>query len=52
MVCDSAVQEVQQALRTAVEEASTSRRERIALVGGDGDTAAELVESSAACPQQ
>ena len=48
MVCDSAVQEVQQALRTAVEEASTSRRERIALVGGDGDTAAELVERATA----
>ena len=44
LICDSAVQEVQQALRTAVEEASGLRRERIALVGGDGDSAAELVE--------
>ncbi len=48
LVCDSAEMEVQQALRAAVEEASASRRERIALVGGDGDTAAELVERAAA----
>ncbi|MHA5218972.1 phage tail sheath C-terminal domain-containing protein [Dysosmobacter sp. Phy] len=48
LVCDSAELEVQQALRTAVEEASSTRRERIALVGGNGDTAAELVERAAA----
>ena len=48
VVCDSADQAVQQALRTAVETASASRRERIAVVGGDGDTAAELVERAAA----
>ena len=48
LVCDSAALEVQQALRTAVEEASSARRERIALVGGDGDTAAELAERAAA----
>ena len=48
LVCDSADQEIQQALRTAVEEASSVRRERIALVGGDGDTAAELVERATA----
>lgn len=48
LVCDSADQEIQQVLRTAVEEASSVRRERIALVGGDGDTAAELVERATA----
>ena len=48
MVCDSADQSVQQALRTCVENASGSRRERIAVVGGDGETAAELVTHAAA----
>ena len=48
LVCDSAELTVQQALRTAVEEASALRRERIAVVGGDGDTAAELVTRAAA----
>ena len=48
VVCDSADTEVQQALRTAVETASGQRRERIAVVGGDGDTAAKLVERAAA----
>lgn len=48
LICDSSVQEVQQALRDAVEDASAVRRERIALVGGDGDSAAELVERAAA----
>ena len=48
VVCDSADQTVQQALRTAVESASMSRRERIAIVGGDGDTVSELVERAAA----
>lgn len=47
VVCDSAETSVQQALRTAVETASEQRRERIAVVGGDGDTAAELVERAA-----
>ena len=47
VVCDSADAAVQQALRTAVETASAQRRERIAVVGGDGDTAAELVERAA-----
>ena len=35
LVCDSAEETVQQALRTAVEEASSDRMERIAVVGGD-----------------
>lgn len=48
VVCDSADQSVQQALRTAVETASGARRERIAVVGGDGGTAAELAERAAA----
>lgn len=48
LICDSSVQEVQQALRDAVEDASAVRRERIALVGGDGDSAAELVERATA----
>lgn len=43
MVCDSADQTVQQSLRSAVEEASASRRERIAVVGGSGEAAAALV---------
>ena len=48
MICDSSALEVQQALRSAVEDASSSRRERIALVGGDGDTTTELVERASA----
>ena len=39
---------VQQALRTAVEDASAARMERIAVVGGDGESAAELVTHAAA----
>ena len=48
LVCDSAEETVQQALRTAVEEASAARMERIAVVGGDDETAAELVTHAAA----
>ncbi len=48
LVCDSSQEAVQQALRTAVEEASAGRHERIAVVGGDGETAAELVTHAAA----
>ena len=48
LVCDSAEETVQQALRTAVEDASAARMERIAVVGGDGESAAELVPHAAA----
>ena len=48
LVCDSAEETVQQALRTAVEDASAARMERIAVVGGDDETAAELVTHAAA----
>ena len=47
LVCDSGELSVQQALRTAVETASEQRRERIAVVGGSGLKAAELVERAA-----
>ena len=47
VLCDSGDLTVQQALRSAVETASTQRKERIAVVGGDGDTVAELVERAA-----
>ena len=47
LVCDSAEETVQQALRTAVEDASAARMERIAVVGGDDETAAELVTHAA-----
>lgn len=47
LVCDSADQSVQQALRTSLESASAARRERIAVVGGYGETAAELVAHAA-----
>ena len=48
LVCDSAEETVQQALRTAVEDASAARMERIAVVGGDGDTVSALVERASA----
>ena len=43
VVCDSGEEAVQQALREAVEAASAARRERIAVVGGDGLSVTELV---------
>lgn len=48
VVCDSADLSVQQALRTSLENASAIRRERIAVVGGYGESAAELVAHAAA----
>ena len=48
VLCDSGELTVQQALRSAVETASDQRRERIAVVGADGATVAELVERAAA----
>lgn len=47
LVCDSGELSVQQALRTAVETASEQRRERIAVAGGSGLKASELVERAA-----
>lgn len=47
-VCDSAETEVHQALRDSVETASAARRERIAVVGGADETAAELVSHAKA----
>ncbi len=44
VVCDSDALEVQQALRSAVEDCSTRRKERIGVVGLGGASAAELVE--------
>ena len=43
LVCDSAETPVHQALRSAVETASANRKERIAVVGGSGESASELV---------
>ncbi|MBR3641662.1 MAG: phage tail sheath subtilisin-like domain-containing protein [Oscillibacter sp.] len=48
VVCDSDDAAVQQDLREAVETASENRRERIAVVGGDGETVAELAAHAAA----
>lgn len=48
VVCDSTDIGVHQALRTAVETASAGRKERIAVVGGSGETVAELVTHAAA----
>lgn len=45
VVCDSATLSVQQALKTAVEECSAARRERIAVVGGAAEeTVAQLIQ--------
>lgn len=49
VVCDSAELSVQQALKTAVQECSAARRERIAVVGGGAkETAAQLIQRAAA----
>lgn len=48
IVCDSGDAAVHQKLKASVENASAARRERIALVGTDGGTAAELVEKAKA----
>jgi len=48
LVCDSGDTDVHQALRSSVETASGQRRERIAVVGGSGESAAQLVEHAAA----
>ena len=43
VVCDSGELTIQKALKTAVETASAARGERIGVIGGSGDTAAQLV---------
>ena len=43
VVCDSSELTIQKALKTAVETASAARGERIGVIGGSGDTAAQLV---------
>lgn len=48
VVCDSTTLSVQQALKTAVEECSAARRERIAVVGGAAEeTVAQLIQRAA-----
>lgn len=42
VVCDSGDETVQQDLRTSLEEASVTRRERIAVVGMSGAGTSEL----------
>lgn len=48
VVTDSAATEVHQALRSHVETASENRRERIAIVGGSGETVSALLTHAAA----
>lgn len=48
MVCDSGELTIQQALRSAVESASASRKERIAVVGAGGEAVAALVSRAEA----
>lgn len=48
VVTDSAAVEVHQALRSHVETASENRRERIAIVGGSGETVSALLTHAAA----
>lgn len=44
VVCDSADEEVHATLRDAVSEASGLRRERIAIVGGSGESVAQMID--------
>ena len=48
VVCDSADETVQQALRTSVESASAARRERIAVVGGESEDVEDLIAHASA----
>ena len=48
VVCDSSELTIQKALKTAVETASGARGERIGVIGGSGDTAAQLATRAAA----
>ena len=47
VLCDSASLTVQQAMRDTVQSASGNRRERMAVTGGSGETAAQLVTRAA-----
>ena len=48
MVCDSAAQSVHLLLKTAAEDASAARRERIAVIGGSEETVAQMVNRAKA----
>ena len=48
MVCDSAEQSVHLLLKTAAEDASAARRERIAVIGGSEETVAQMVNHAKA----
>lgn len=48
MVCDSAAQSVHLLLKTAAEDASAARRERIAVIGGSEETIAQMVNRAKA----
>jgi len=47
VICDSASLSVQQAMRDMVQTASDNRRERMAVAGGSGETASQLVTHAA-----
>lgn len=48
VVCDSAAQSVHLLLKTAAEDASAARRERIAVIGGSEETVAQMVNRAKA----
>lgn len=48
MVCDSAAQSVHLLLKTAAEDASAARRERIAVIGGSEEMVAQMVNRAKA----
>lgn len=48
MVCDSAAQSVHLLLKTAAEDASAARRERIAVIGGSEETVTQMVNRAKA----
>lgn len=48
MVCDSAAQSVHLLLKTAAEDASAARHERIAVIGGSEETVAQMVNRAKA----
>lgn len=48
VVCDSALAEVHQSLKESVENASKTRRERIAVIGGSEETVAQMTDHAKA----